>query len=435
MARYLVYTSPARGHLYPVIGASLELKTRGHEVHVRTLSAEVEMVRSLGLNAAPIAAGVEARELDDWRGRNPLQALELAMKTFGDRGRLEIADVTTALEQTGADALLVDTNSWGAQTVAEASGLPWATFQPYFTPLPGRGIPPFGPGLQHSPTPLGHLRDAILRRLILSRMDRAAMPAINEIRARLGLAALGGMADLLLRPPRVFYYTTEALEYPRSDWPESFQMVGPATWVPPADPPEWLAEIERPIALVTCSTERQNDRGIIEAALHALPQQGLSVVATSAAYDREEILGPEQQIADCRVERYLSHEPVVARAQVVVCHGGMGITQRALSHGVPLVVVPFGRDQLEVARRVEYAGAGARLMPNRLNPKRLGLAVMKAISMSDGAKRIATAFAAAGGDAAVADGMEQLVGVDRVDRHAADHEATTGYFEQHGSPA
>ncbi len=47
MARYLIYTSPARGHLYPVIGASLELKARGHEVHLRTLASEVELVRSL----------------------------------------------------------------------------------------------------------------------------------------------------------------------------------------------------------------------------------------------------------------------------------------------------------------------------------------------------------------------------------------------------
>ena len=41
-----------------------------------------------------------------------------------------------------------------------------------------------------------------------------------------------------------------------------------------------------------------------------------------------------------------------------VTHGGMGATQKALDHGVPVCVVPFGRDRYEVARRVEVARGG-----------------------------------------------------------------------------
>ncbi|TVQ29115.1 MAG: glycosyltransferase [Spirochaetaceae bacterium] len=407
MAQFLLYTSPARGHLYPAIGTAVELKARGHGVHVRTLASEVDLVRSLGLHAEPIAPAIEAREMDDWRARNPLAALEFAMKAFGDRGRLEIDDVGAALDETKADALLVDTNTWGAQAVAEASGRPWATFQPYFTPLPAVGVPPFGPGLARSATVAGRVRDAILRRLIFSKMDRVAMPAVNDMRQRVGLGTLAGVTELLSRPPRVFYFTTEALEYPRAHWPEGFRMVGPATWAPQADPPDWLAGVTRPIALVTCSTERQSDRGIIEAALAGLPKLGMSVIATSAAYGPEEFA--DAGSPNCRVERFLSHGPVVARARVVVCHGGMGITQRALSHGVPVVVVPFGRDQFEVARRVEHAGAGVRLMPRNLNAGMLTAAVTKALSMADGAGRIAASFAASDADAAVADGLEELL--------------------------
>lgn len=64
-------------------------------------------------------------------------------------------------------------------------------------------------------------------------------------------------------------------------------------------------------------------------------------------------------------------------------------TQRALSRGDPVVVVHFGRDQFEVARRVEYAKPGVRLMPNRLNASTLTAAVHMARSMGGGAKRIA----------------------------------------------
>jgi UDP:flavonoid glycosyltransferase YjiC (YdhE family) len=51
-------------------------------------------------------------------------------------------------------------------------------------------------------------------------------------------------------------------------------------------------------------------------------------------------------------------------ADVVVTHAGMGTVTRALCSGVPLVCVPMGRDQLDVAARVVYAGAGVRLRPS-----------------------------------------------------------------------
>ena len=71
MVSMLFYTSPARGHLFPILGAALELHSRVHEVHVRTLSSETERVRKLGLHAEPIAPEIEARELDDWKGNSP----------------------------------------------------------------------------------------------------------------------------------------------------------------------------------------------------------------------------------------------------------------------------------------------------------------------------------------------------------------------------
>ena len=123
MAKILVYTSPARGHLFPITGAALELQSRGHEVHIRSLSSELDRLRAFGLEAEAIAPGLEARELDDWRGKNPLESLELSMKTFGDRAMLEVDDVKLAIRQSGAEGLLIDTNSWGGQAVAEASGL------------------------------------------------------------------------------------------------------------------------------------------------------------------------------------------------------------------------------------------------------------------------------------------------------------------------
>ena len=407
MASILIYTSPARGHLFPALGVALELQRRNHTVHVRTLSDEVAGVRALGLEAGSIDPAVEQRELDDWRAGNPLKAVELAMSTFSDRATLEIDDLTGAIAETGADALLIDTNSWGAQAVAESSGLPWATFQPYFTALPGRGIPPFGPGFPLATGPGGRLRDRLVGRFLQGKMARLALPGINAARERVGLSPLDSMEAFLTRPPRVIYFTTQSLEYPREQWPENYRFVGPAAWGPESSEPEWLADVDRPIVLVTCSTERQEDRAILEAALEGLPDNGYFVVGTSAAFDPSEIA--DRAPDHTRVERFIPHDAILPHAVAVVCHGGMGITQRALGHGVPPVIIPFGRDQLEVARRVDHAEAGVRLLPKQLTASGLAAAVNRARGLQAGARDMARDFEAAGGSAAAADVFAEML--------------------------
>lgn len=129
------------------------------------------------------------------------------------------------------------------------------------------------------------------------------------------------------------------------------------------------------------------------------------MLATTAAHDPASFTVP----GGSRIERFVPHDAVLDRAACVICHGGMGITQKALARGVPVVVVPFGRDQLEVARRVEPARAGVRLMPRRLKPERLLAAVRAAITRKPRAVSVSDAYAAAGGPARSAGEIERLM--------------------------
>jgi UDP:flavonoid glycosyltransferase YjiC (YdhE family) len=96
------------------------------------------------------------------------------------------------------------------------------------------------------------------------------------------------------------------------------------------------------------------------------------------------------------------------RAVCAVTHGGMGATQKALARGIPVCVVPYGRDQFEVARRVEVAPCGTRrLQAKKLSPSRLRTKVREAMTMTDGAKRVAAGFKATGGTARGADLFER----------------------------
>jgi UDP:flavonoid glycosyltransferase YjiC (YdhE family) len=108
------------------------------------------------------------------------------------------------------------------------------------------------------------------------------------------------------------------------------------------------------------------------------------------------------------IERFIPHTPVLARASCVVCHAGMGITQKALAHGLSVVAIPFGRDQPEVARRVEVAQADIRLPARKLHPAHQLGAVRHAIELRPGAQRIAAAFASLDTPKIAASALEQL---------------------------
>jgi UDP:flavonoid glycosyltransferase YjiC (YdhE family) len=55
------------------------------------------------------------------------------------------------------------------------------------------------------------------------------------------------------------------------------------------------------------------------------------------------------------------HDRLLPECALVVCHGGLGTVLRALAHGVPLLILPLGRDQAFNASRVEALGAGIAL--------------------------------------------------------------------------
>lgn len=399
--KILAYTSPARGHLFPLVPILDELVRRDHSIALRTLSSEVAMLSDRGFDSAPIAPAIEAIVHDDYLGRTPPAKLKRGMATFGARARHEVEDLRTAIAEERPDAILVDCMTWGATAVAEKWGGPWAQWFPYPLPLSSRDAPPFGPGLKPAAGPLGRMRDRGLRPLLTRAVIGATFPALNSMREEVGVQPFTGADDMFTVSPLLLYMTAEPLEYARSDWPASVRMIGPCCWDPPAEAPPWLAEVERPLVLISTSSEFQDDGRLVRVALEALADEDVEVVATlpSAA-------APDSVPANARVERFVPHAAILERAACAITHGGAGATQKALASGVPVCVVPFGRDQLEVARRVEVADAGTRLAAQRLNPGRLRDKVREAMTKHAGAQRVAEGFTATGGVVTAADAFE-----------------------------
>jgi MGT family glycosyltransferase len=399
MARVLAYTSPARGHLFPLTPILEELRRRGHEIALRTLASQVELMRARGFDAAPIDPEIERVPHDDYKGRTPLQAQKRAVRVICRRAEIDANDLRSAIADVEPDLVLADIGTWGAMAAAEAWGGPWAVWCPYPLPLPSRDAPPFGPGLAPARGPLGRVRDAALRPIAFGALERIVRPRMNEIRGRVGLPPIAGAKEMFAAPDLLLYMTAEPFEYPRRDWPENVRLIGPCDWDPPQDPPAWLDDIAGPIVLVTTSSEFQDDGRLVRTAIEALADEPVHVIATLPSGDP----GAYDTPPNATVVDFVPHGHILDRAAVAVTHGGMGATQKALARGVPVCAVPFGRDQFEVARRVEHAGAGVRLPSGRLSPQRLREAVAGTMRCRDGAARIAAAYRAAGGPARAAE--------------------------------
>jgi MGT family glycosyltransferase len=406
MAVILAYGSPALGHLYPLSALLCELAQRGHQVHLRTMSTEVATMRRAGFHTEAVDPRIEAIVGQDWLARNALGVLRMSIDVLCRRAVIEVDDIRRAITRVQPDVVIVDANCWGAMSVADADDVPWLVFSPFTPYLRSRGMPPFGPGLRPLPGLLGVIRDTSMRPFVRYLFDRPMLPRVNVIRAQLGVQPVKSVDELMRRAPLLLAVGGEPFEYPHPGWGDAVQLIGACVFEPtPAAVPGWMAAIDRPVVLVSTSSIAQADAKLGRITLRALADEPVHVVATFPAGVPRGL----PQTPNATVCQFVPHSVVLDRAICAVTHGGMGTTVKALDRGVPVCVVPFARDQAEVARRVQVARCGTRLPAKKLTAERLRAAVRKAATMADGARRMAAGFAATGGVARGADLIEQCL--------------------------
>jgi UDP:flavonoid glycosyltransferase YjiC (YdhE family) len=123
------------------------------------------------------------------------------------------------------------------------------------------------------------------------------------MRRQVGAPPVTDTTDVYTRAPMTLYLTAEPFEYHRPMWPPSFRLVGPVSYDPPAPAPDWLAEIDKPIVLVTTSSEFQDDGRLIATALRGLRDMDVFVIATLPAASTADFEVPP----NARLERFLPH--------------------------------------------------------------------------------------------------------------------------------
>jgi MGT family glycosyltransferase len=402
--KVLAHTVLAPGHTYPFLSVLIELQRRGFTVTMGvSTSAESVPEQIAGVRVTGMRWHAPERVPTN-QGRRATERVWLA--NLARTGEPLADTLGRMLAEERPDFLLIDPMLWGAMVAAEASGLPWASLSHNPLSIRGRGLDVRGPGRRPTRGALGRFRDRVVDFAVRMSSSRS-LEIVNALRVKHGLGPLADYRDRYLAAPLIIAATAEPFEYPRSDWPSSLAFVGPLAWEPAADEPKWLGELgERPLVLLVGSTEAEyrTPSTWIRRVFEALADEPIQVVATLPT---DEV--PEPVPSNVLVQRFVPHRYLLARAKCVICHGGYGITAKALAVGVPVLAIPLVLDRFEVARRVDVAGAGVMLSERHLTRERVKAAVRTTIARKAGAERIAEAFRRAGGSGAAADAIESVL--------------------------
>jgi UDP:flavonoid glycosyltransferase YjiC (YdhE family) len=357
--RVAVVAGPDPGHAFPAIALCRRFKAAGDAPTLLTGTEWLDTARAAGVDAVELD-GLDPTDLDD--------DTDAGAKIHQRAARMAVLNVPR-LREVAPDLVVSDVITACGGLAAELMGVPWIELNPHPLYRPSKGLPPLGSGLAPGVGVRGRLRDAVMRALT-ARSWREGLRQRSAVRVEIGLPADDP------GPLRRLIATLPALEVPRPDWPSEAVVVGPLHFEPTSSVLS-LPPGSGPVVVVAPSTAMTGARGIASLALEALtPGESLP---ESARVVVSRISGPDVVVPPWAVVGLGRQDELLAHADVVVCGGGHGMVAKALLAGVPLVVVPGGGDQWEIANRVVRQGSAQLVRP--LTAAALAAAVGEVLSM------------------------------------------------------
>ena len=357
--RVAVVAGPDPGHAFPALALCQRFLAAGDESTLLTGVEVLDFAR---------AAGVDTIELDGLKPGPLDDDSDAGAKIHQRAARMAVLNAPR-LAELALDLVVSDVITAAGGLAAEMLGLPWVELNPHPLYLPSKGLPPIGSGLAPGVGVRGRVRDTVMRALTAQAL-RTGRRQRAAARVSVGLPPVG------VEPLRRLIATLPALEVPRPDWPPEAVVVGPLLFEP-TDAELDVPPGTGPLVVVAPSTAFTGAVGLIDVALDCLtPGDGLpdgARVVVSRLWGREVAVPPWAVMGRGR------QDTLLAQADVVVCGGGHGMVAKTLRAGLPMVVVPGGGDQWEIANRVVRQGSGTLVRP--LTGEALSAAVNEVLSV------------------------------------------------------
>jgi UDP:flavonoid glycosyltransferase YjiC (YdhE family) len=350
--RVLFTSTPAYGHLQPMLPLARALKGAGDDVAVAIAPEFIPRVQAAGFTALP--TGNDTSEWwpelarrhpgEPWNKLLPEQILQWFWPNlFVDIGAAAmLRDLVPGAAAWRPDLLIYETFELAGPIVAALSSIPSVhhTLSPLPTSDAMRLAGEAATRLWHEqglePEPLGGMQRDLCVDICppsLRNPDAAAIANVQPLRP-VPVAAVGG----------------EEL------------------------PPAMRTLPDQPTVHATLGTSATNaDQAVLATVIEGLRDEALNIVVTVGPDHNPAALG--RQPSNVIVERYLPHALLLPLCALVISHGGAGTMLAALCNGLPLLTVPQGADQYLNAEACARRGVGRTVVTGDLTAARVGTEV------------------------------------------------------------
>jgi UDP:flavonoid glycosyltransferase YjiC (YdhE family) len=353
--RMLFTSQPLPGHFQPLVPLARAAADAGHDVAFacsRSFMPSVECAGFIAFAAGFEIAGRVPEEIAPGLRVGPREDFThyaVPHLFIGLLARVMLPDLLALCRTWHPDLLVRENSEFAACVAGEMLGLPYATVRATGS------SPTFYANRHRLAASLGALR------------EYAALPPDPDAQM----------------PFRHLYLMAEPPSFSQDEVSPTTRYMRPVDMVARKNehPPAWLDDLPgHPTVYATLGTAMgrsgQAQRTLCSV-LEALRDEAINVIVTVGPDVDPADFGP--QPPNIRVERFIPQELLIPRCDLVLTHGGFGTVKGALSHGVPMVLMPHSADQPDNAVRCAASGVGVMVGADR-SPEAIRDAVRRVLS-------------------------------------------------------
>ena len=364
----LILAVGSAGDVYPFIVIGQALRARGHAVTLVASANFRERVERAGLR---FVSGLSQEELDlgvhDPDLWHPVKGFGTIWKHMARLLPAAYAQQLALVQESpGPTIIVASTLGLTGRLLQEAHGVPLVTVHLAPSCFFSADDTAVRRGL-HWPRNWPRWAVRLTLKLVEQVMvDPVVRPAVNGLRARLGLAPVRRvMRHWLHSPQQVICAWPAWFAAPQADWPPNAVCAGfprmPASGANALDPAlqTFIDGGDAPIVITPGSAMAHGREFIARALAAAAALTVRAVVVTPYRDQLPSVLPPSVHYA-----AYAPFDVLSRQAAAFVHHGGIGTSATVLAAGKPQLIVPFAFDQPDNAARLTRLGVAATVLPD-----------------------------------------------------------------------
>jgi rhamnosyltransferase subunit B len=364
----LILAVGSAGDVYPFIVIGQALRARGHAVTLVASANFQQRVERAGLR---FVSGLSQEELDEgvhdpdlW---HPVKGFATIWKHMARHLPAAYAQQLALVQESPVPTIIVaSTLGLTGRLLQETHGVPLVTVHLAPSCFFSADDTAVRRGL-HWPRNWPRWAVRLTLQLVEQVMvDPVVRPAVNGLRARLGLAPVRRvMSRWLHSPQQVICAWPRWFAAPQADWPPHAVCAGfprmPTSGADALDPAlqTFIDGGAAPIVITPGSAMAHGREFIARALAAAAALDVRAVVVTPYRDQLPSVLPPSVHYA-----AYAPFDVLSRQAAAFVHHGGIGTSATVLAAGKPQLIVPFAFDQPDNAARLTRLGVAATVLPD-----------------------------------------------------------------------